>query len=41
MACYQQLVRISGGRERISAYLSDVEGAVPDPERVERLQLAK
>ena len=41
VAAYQQLLRISGGRERISAFLSEVEGAVPDPERVERLQLAK
>jgi len=41
VALYQQLVRISGGRERISAFLAEVEGAVPDPERVERLQLAK
>jgi HAD superfamily hydrolase (TIGR01509 family) len=41
VALYQQLVRISGGRERISAYLSEVEGAVPDSERVEKLQLAK
>jgi len=41
VALYQQLVRISGGRERISAYLSEVEGVVPDPERVERLQQAK
>jgi len=40
-ALYQQLVRISGGRERISAFLAEVEGAMPDPERVERLQLAK
>ena len=41
VALYQQLVRISGGRERISAFLTQVEGAVPDPQRVERLQRAK
>ncbi|MBW0166944.1 MAG: HAD-IA family hydrolase [Vulcanococcus sp.] len=41
VALYQQLVRVSGGRERISAFLAEVDGAVPDPERVERLQLAK
>ena len=38
---YQRLVRISGGRERIRAFLSEVEGTPPDPERVERLQSAK
>ena len=41
VALYQRLVRISGGRERISAFLSEMEGAVPDSERVEKLQLAK
>ena len=38
---YQRLLRISGGRERIRAFLSQAEGVVPDPERVERLQAAK
>ncbi len=38
---YQELLRISGGRERIRAFLQQVEAAPPDPERVERLQAAK
>lgn len=41
VALYQQLVRISGGRERIAAFLRQMEGDVPDAERVERLQRAK
>jgi HAD superfamily hydrolase (TIGR01509 family) len=38
---YQRLVRISGGRERIAAYLEAMEGRLPDCERVEQLQVAK
>ena len=38
---YQQLVRISGGRERIAHFLKEVEGSAPDPMRVEQLQAAK
>ena len=38
---YQRLVRTSGGRERIAAYLEEVEGKWPDRERVEQLQAAK
>jgi HAD superfamily hydrolase (TIGR01509 family) len=38
---YQRLVRTSGGRERIAAYLEEVEGKRPDRERVEQLQAAK
>ena len=38
---YQQLVRISGGRERIAHFLTQVEGCAPDPMRVEQLQAAK
>ena len=38
---YQRLVRISGGRERIAAYLEEVEGKRPDWERIEQLQAAK
>ena len=38
---YHHLVRISGGRERIRAFLSQVEGTPPDPDRVERLQRSK
>ncbi len=38
---YQQLVRISGGRERIAAFLTQKEGLTPDPLRVEQLQAAK
>jgi HAD superfamily hydrolase (TIGR01509 family) len=38
---YQQLVRISGGRERIAAFLTDMDGVAPNPQRVEQLQAAK
>ena len=38
---YQRLLAISGGRERIAAYLETVEGQRPDPARVEQLQAAK
>jgi HAD superfamily hydrolase (TIGR01509 family) len=38
---YQQWVRISGGRERIAAFLTAVEGLAPDQQRVEQLQAAK
>ncbi len=38
---YQRLVRISGGRERIAAFLTQVDGVAPPPERVEQLQAAK
>ncbi len=41
MPLYQQLVRISGGRERIAHFLRQVEGSSPEPQRVERLQAAK
>ena len=41
VALYQQLVRISGGRERIAAFLTQVEGIAPDFQRVEQLQAAK
>lgn len=38
---YQHLLRISGGRERISQFLTQVEGQPPDPERVQALQADK
>ena len=38
---YQRLLGISGGRERIAAYLEAMEGQRPDPARVEALQAAK
>ncbi|MEB3264015.1 MAG: HAD-IA family hydrolase [Synechococcus sp.] len=41
VATYGRLLAISGGRERISAFLEQVEGAPPDPGRVEQLQRRK
>ena len=38
---YLELLRISGGRERLRHYLEQVEGAAPAAERVEALQRAK
>ena len=38
---YMELLRISGGRERLTAFLADAEGAPPSPQRVEELQRAK
>ncbi|MFM2081107.1 MAG: hypothetical protein RLZZ219_1789 [Cyanobacteriota bacterium] len=38
---YLDLLRISGGRERIRHFLARMEGQDPDPSRVERLQAAK
>jgi HAD superfamily hydrolase (TIGR01509 family) len=40
-AAYLELLRISGGRERIRQFLIEAEGLEPDPERVEKLQAAK
>ncbi|CAK6693757.1 HAD-IA family hydrolase [Synechococcus sp. CCY9201] len=38
---YGRLLAISGGHERISAFLTEVEGVAPDPERVQALQRRK
>ena len=38
---YGRLLAISGGHERISAFLAEVEGSAPDPERVQALQRRK
>jgi HAD superfamily hydrolase (TIGR01509 family) len=38
---YLELLRISGGRERLTAFLRESEGAAPSPQRVEALQNAK
>ena len=38
---YLELLRISGGRERIRQFLLEAEGSLPAPERVEALQAAK
>ncbi|MFZ9849928.1 MAG: HAD-IA family hydrolase [Vulcanococcus sp.] len=38
---YLELLRISGGRERLRAFLREAEGEDPSAERVEALQLAK
>ena len=38
---YLELLRISGGRERIRHFLTGVEQAPPSPDRVEQLQAAK
>ena len=38
---YLQLLRISGGRERLKAFLTEAEGREPSGERVETLQSAK
>ena len=38
---YLELLRISGGRERLMAFLQQVEGAAPEPHRVEALQRSK
>ena len=40
-ATYLELLRIGGGRERISAFLAMAEGQPPAPERVVALQAAK
>jgi len=40
-ARYLDLLRISGGRERLSHFLSEAEGQPPEPRRVEALQAAK
>ena len=38
---YLELLRISGGRERLSAFLRQAEGTAPSLRRVEALQSAK
>ena len=38
---YLELLRISGGRERIRHFLTQAEGEPPAPDRVEQLQAAK
>ena len=38
---YLQLLRISGGRERLSAFLKQVEGDAPASQRLDALQAAK
>ena len=38
---YQQMVRLSGGRERLSWFLQQAEGAPPEQQLVEHLQAAK
>ena len=38
---YQELLRISGGRERLRHFLRQVEAAEPAPERLEALQASK
>ena len=38
---YLALLRISGGRERLRAFLTQAEGAEPAPQRLEALQQAK
>ena len=40
-ASYGSWLQISGGRERIAAQLQQLEGAPPDPDRVNALQAAK
>lgn len=40
-ALYAQLLRISGGRERIRQFLTEVEPTPPSCDRVEQLQAAK
>lgn len=41
IATYQELLRISGGRERISHFLTRMEGRPPDRDRVQALQADK
>lgn len=38
---YQDLLRISGGHERITRFLTEVQGQPPDPEQVQALQADK
>jgi HAD superfamily hydrolase (TIGR01509 family) len=38
---YGRLLAVSGGRERITRFLQEVEGSPPDPRRVESLQARK
>jgi HAD superfamily hydrolase (TIGR01509 family) len=38
---YRRLLAVSGGRERIAAYLTEVEGKPPDPELLETLMARK
>lgn len=38
---YRRLLAVTGGRERIAAYLGEVEGQPPDPARVNRLVARK
>jgi len=40
-ATYRQLLAVSGGRERLRAFLSQLEGRPPETERIERLQSRK
>ena len=38
---YRQLLRVAGGRERLAAFLSEVECAVPEGSRLDQLQARK
>ena len=38
---YQQLLAVTGGRERMAHYFTQAEGCAPTPERLEALQTAK
>lgn len=38
---YSRLLSISGGRDRIATFLTEVEGGVPEPARLDRLQASK
>jgi HAD superfamily hydrolase (TIGR01509 family) len=38
---YQELLAVSGGRERMAHYFTQTEGCAPTPERLEALQAAK
>lgn len=40
-ATYLELLAVSGGRERLRAFLSEREGSPPDADRIERLQRCK
>ena len=40
-ATYLRLLAVSGGRERLRAFLRDQEGGPPAPDRIERLQTRK
>jgi len=38
---YRRLLKVSGGRERIGVFLTEVEGVVPEQARLDRLQACK